>query len=131
MEVLLKGNIHNTLIVVTRYFGGTLLGTGGLVRAYGQSAKAAVENAKIMCVCQGVGFLLKCDYNSIGKIKYIMVQMGIEAMEEYGEDVLLHINMKEKDFENFKSQVVEVTGGKAEFSKISNIEYKEGIEKIK
>ena len=130
LEVLLKGNIHNTLIVVTRYFGGTLLGTGGLIRAYGQSAKAAVENAKIMCVCQGVGFSLKCDYNSIGKIKYIMVQMGIEAMEEYGEDVLLHINMKEKDFENFKSQVVEVTGGKAEFSKISNIEYKEGIEKI-
>lgn len=131
LEVLLKGNIHNTLIVVTRYFGGTLLGTGGLVRAYGQSAKAAVENAKIMCVCQGVGFSLKCDYNSIGKIKYIMAQMGIEAMEEYGEDVLLHINMKEKDFENFKSQVVEVTGGKAEFSEIDNIEYKECIEKIK
>ena len=46
LEVLTKGNIHNTLIIVTRYFGGTLLGTGGLVRAYGQSSKAAIENSR-------------------------------------------------------------------------------------
>lgn len=129
LEVLINGNIHNTLIVVTRYFGGTLLGTGGLVRAYGQSAKTGVDNSKVMHVCAGVGFSLTCDYNSIGKIKYIMAQMNIVAEEKYGADVVLYINMKERDFENFKSQVVDATSGKAVFGEIEKVEYKENIEK--
>ena len=129
LEVLLNGNIHNTLIVVTRYFGGTLLGTGGLVRAYGQSAKEGVRNAKVMYVCDGVGFQLMCDYNSIGKIKYIMAQMEIVAEEEYGADVVLYINMKKRDFESFKSQVIDATSGKAGFGEVESIEYKEYIEK--
>lgn len=129
LEVLTKGNIHNTLIVVTRYFGGTLLGTGGLVRAYGQSAKAGIENAKVIRVCDGVSFQLNCDYNSIGKIKYIMAQMNIMAEEEYGADVALHINMRKQDFELFKNQVTDATGGKAVFGEIQSIAYKENIEK--
>ncbi len=129
LEVLAKGNIHNTLIVVTRYFGGTLLGTGGLVRAYGQSAKAGIENAKVVRVCDGVSFQLNCDYNSIGKIKYIMAQRNIMAEEEYGEDVTFHINMKRQDFELFKNQVTDATGGKAVFGEIQSIAYKENIEK--
>lgn len=129
LEVLTNGNIHNTLIIVTRYFGGTLLGTGGLVRAYGQSAKAGLENALVMRVCEGVSFDLRCDYNSIGKIKYIMGQMNISAEEEYGEDVNLHINMKKSDLPNFQSQVVDATSGKAVWGEIEEIQYKENIEK--
>lgn len=129
LEVLTNGNIHNTLIIVTRYFGGTLLGTGGLVRAYGQSAKAGLENAFVMRVCEGVRFELICDYNSIGKIKYVMGQMNISAEEEYGADVILHINMKKSDFDNFQSQVVDVTSGKAVWGKIEMTQYKENIEK--
>lgn len=129
LEVLINGNIHNTLIVVTRYFGGTLLGTGGLVRAYGQSAKAGVDNAIVMAVCAGVKFQVVCDYNSIGKIKYIMAQMKIEAEEEYGADVTLHINMKEKDYERFKSQIVDATNGKINIGEIESTQYKENIEK--
>ncbi len=108
LEVLVNGNIRNTLIIVTRYFGGTLLGTGGLVRAYGQSAKVGIQNALVMRVCEGVSFDLRCDYNSIGKIKYIMGQMNISAEEEYGEDVNLHINMKKSDLKNFQNQVVDL-----------------------
>ena len=66
LEVLVNGNIHNTLIVVTRYFGGTLLGTGGLVRAYGLSSKEGLRNACVMSVCPGVEFSVQTDYNSIG-----------------------------------------------------------------
>lgn len=129
LEVLAKGNIHNTLIVVTRYFGGTLLGTGGLVRAYGQSAKAGIENAKVVRVCDGVSFQLNCDYNSIGKIKYIMAQRNIMAEEEYGEDVTFHINMKRQDFELLKKQITDATGGKATFGEPQSTAYKEKIEK--
>ncbi len=129
LEVLANGNIRNTLIVVTRYFGGTLLGTGGLVRAYGQSAKVGIQNALVMRVCEGVCFDLRCDYNSIGKIKYIMGQINISAEEEYGEDVNLHINMKKSDLPNFQSLVVDATSGKAVWGEIEEIQYKENIEK--
>ena len=125
LEVLTKGNIHNTLIIVTRYFGGTLLGTGGLVRAYGQSSKAAIENSRLLRVCEGVSFSVECDYNSIGKIKYIIAQMNIEAKEEYGANVKLDIEMPKENFEKFKSQVVEATNGLAVFSRVDNIEYKQ------
>lgn len=129
LEVLVNGNIRNTLIIVTRYFGGTLLGTGGLVRAYGQSAKVGIQNALVMRVCEGVSFDLRCDYNSIGKIKYIMGQMNISAEEEYGEDVNLHINMKKSDLKNFQNQVVDATSGKAVWGEIEETQYKENIEK--
>ncbi len=129
LEVLVNGNIRNTLIIVTRYFGGTLLGTGGLVRAYGQSAKVGIQNALVMRVCEGVSFYLRCDYNSIGKIKYIMGQMNISAEEEYGEDVNLHINMKKSDLKNFQNQVVDATSGKAVWGEIEETQYKENIEK--
>ncbi len=124
LEVLVNGNIRNTLIIVTRYFGGTLLGTGGLVRAYGQSAKVGIQNALVMRVCEGVSFDLRCDYNSIGKIKYIMGQMNISAEEEYGEDVNLHINMKKSDLKNFQNQVVDATSGKAVWGEIEETHYK-------
>ncbi|MCI9618315.1 MAG: YigZ family protein [Eubacterium sp.] len=129
LEVLANGNIRNTLIVVTRYFGGTLLGTGGLVRAYGQSAKVGIQNALVMRVCEGVCFDLRCDYNSIGKIKYIMGQMNISSEEEYGEDVNLHINIKKSDLKNFQKQVVDATSGKAVWGEIEENQYKENIEK--
>ncbi len=129
LEVLVNGNIRNTLIIVTRYFGGTLLGTGGLVRAYGQSAKVGIQNALVMRVCEGVSFDLRCDYNSIGKIKYIMGQMNISAEEEYGEDVNLHINMNKSDLKNFQNQVVDATSGKAVWGEIEETQYKENIEK--
>lgn len=129
LEVLVNGNIRNTLIIVTRYFGGTLLGTGGLVHAYGQSAKVGIQNALVMRVCEGVSFDLRCDYNSIGKIKYIMGQMNISAEEEYGEDVNLHINMKKSDLKNFQNQVVDATSGKAVWGEIEETQYKENIEK--
>lgn len=129
LEVLTNGNYHNTLIVVTRYFGGTLLGTGGLVRAYGQSSKAGIENATVAKVCDGVNVSVETDYNYIGKIKYVMAQMNIEAAEEYGANVKLDIDMKKTDFEKFRSQIVDLTGGTAKFSEVKNIEYKETIEK--
>lgn len=101
LETLLNENLHNTLIVVTRYFGGTLLGTGGLVRAYGQSSKEGIRNSVIQKVCEGISFKLTVDYNSIGKIKYIMGQMGItDAQEEYGQNVVLSILMKKMNIMN-------------------------------
>ena len=128
LEVLLTGNIHNALIVVTRYFGGTLLGTGGLVRAYGMSAKAGVKNAVIKKICPGMKTDFIADYNSIGKIKYIMGQMGIEAEDEqYAENITISVKMKECDYELFKTKITDATNGKAVFQNEVKTEYRESI----
>ncbi len=130
LEILLNENIHNCLIVVTRYFGGTLLGTGGLVRAYGQSSKEGLRNSVICQVCDGIKFSLIVDYNSIGKIKYIMAQTGINNVdEEYGENVKLHIEMKKDMYDEFSNKVTDATGGKSLFIDEEDVEYKETIEK--
>lgn len=128
LEVLTGQDVHNALIVVTRYFGGTLLGTGGLVRAYGLSSKVGLENASICRVCSGIKFELTADYNSIGKIKYIMGQMGIVAADEqYAADVTMLINMKESDYNEFKKKVIDATSGKAVFANEEEIDYKESV----
>lgn len=129
LEVLLNKNVHNTLILVTRYFGGTLLGTGGLIRAYGQAAIEGLKDAEIMKVSDGVSFELSVDYESIGKIKYNMVQFGVgDAEEDYGEGVALKIQMKKDDFDAFKTSVIDATSGKAEFSDVKECEYREKAE---
>lgn len=128
LETLLNENLHNTLIVVTRYFGGTLLGTGGLVRAYGQSSKKGIRNSVIQKVCEGISFKLTVDYNSIGKIKYIMWQMGItDAQEEYGQNVVLSILMKKDEYNEFNTKVTDATGGKAVFEDEEDREYREEV----
>ena len=127
-KTLLNENLHNTLIVVTRYFGGTLLGTGGLVRAYGQSSKEGIRNSVIQKVCEGISFKLTVDYNSIGKIKYIMGQMGItDAQEEYGQNVVLSILMKKDEYNEFNTKVTDATGGKAVFEDEEDREYREEV----
>ena len=126
LEVLINKDVHNTLILVTRYFGGTLLGTGGLIRAYGGAALEGLKDAEIMIMSDGVSFDLVVDYESIGKIKYNMVQFGVgDAREVYGEDVTLKISMKKDDFEKFKTSVIDATSGKAKFDNISECEYRE------
>ncbi len=129
LEVLLNKNVHNTLILVTRYFGGTLLGTGGLIRAYGQAALEGLKDAEVQAVYEGVSFDLAVDYESIGKIKYNMVQFGVgDAEETYTDGVTLKINMKKADFEKFKTSVIDATSGKAEFSDVKECEYREKAE---
>jgi len=70
LDLLRKGGIQNTLVIVTRYFGGTLLGTGGLVRAYGRAAKEAVEASPIIEKILHAKISVKCPYNLQGKLQY-------------------------------------------------------------
>ena len=72
LEVILGMDIHNVVVVVTRYFGGILLGTGGLVRAYQAAVKEGLANSVIIEKKPGFSYRIKTDYNGIGKIKYIM-----------------------------------------------------------
>lgn len=116
LEVIKGSGVHNVLIVVTRYFGGTLLGTGGLIRAYTKSSKEGIENAKIVTLAQGINTKIQTDYNGIGKIQYIAASMGIKNIDTiYTDIVVVDITVKEEDYKAFEKKVVEATNGKAVF----------------
>lgn len=110
LDVILKEGLTNVAIVVTRYFGGTLLGTGGLVRAYGKSAKDGVMDAKICekIYCHEV--LIKTPYDLLGKIQYIIANGDyIQGETEYGTDVETTVFVKFDLIDRFLNEVKEVT----------------------
>ena len=71
MEVISGSGIHNIVVVVTRYFGGTLLGTGGLVRAYTDATRAGIENSDIVEKIPGRRVDIAMDYTDLGKLQYM------------------------------------------------------------
>jgi len=88
LDVLQREDIKNTAIVVTRYFGGTLLGTGGLVRAYGKSAKEGLLSAGICNVVLYKKFCVTISYTDSGKVQYEILQNGYELYDTiYTENV--------------------------------------------
>ena len=96
LEVLLGEGIRNVAVVVTRYFGGVLLGTGGLVRAYTQAVKEGLNNCKKGVMCFGTRMSIKASYTDIGKIQYILGQENIPIENSlYAEDVEFTILFKE------------------------------------
>lgn len=118
LDVLLGEEIHNVLIVVTRYFGGTLLGTGGLVRAYGRAARDGLQNSIIITKEHGFIILVKTDYNGIGKIQYLLAQRGYHILKsEYTQEVVLEVLVPLPQIEELQQAINEVTAARAVFQK--------------
>ena len=114
LEVLDGEDLHNTAGVVTRYFGGTLLGTGGLVRAYSAAVKAAIENATIVTVVSGRKIAFRVSYSDAGKLQYLYAKEGIEKPEiAYGQDVVMTLKMRREMGERIKKITAETTNGAA------------------
>jgi len=114
LEVLTGSGIRNLTLVVTRYFGGTLLGTGGLVRAYTQAAQAGLAESRVAVMRYGHALTVETDYNGIGKIQYLLGQRGIPIEESvYTEQVSLtfHVPYDEKD--KLMKELTEATAGAA------------------
>ena len=115
LEALLSSGVRNAAVVVTRYFGGTLLGTGGLVRAYTQAVQAGLEASVTARMQYGTEFLIRTDYNGIGKIQYILSQMGIKTAEaEYTDTVCLKLTVPWQESEELCKKLTEATAGKVE-----------------
>ena len=115
LDVLLGAEVKNICVVVTRYFGGILLGAGGLVRAYSKGASAAVEAAQVMhmTVCKTV--VLELDYAYYDKLNYLLPKFHIVVKEvEYGEKIRAVYQMKEQFLEGFCRELQELTGGKTQ-----------------
>ena len=124
LEVLLGEGIRNIAVVVTRYFGGTLLGTGGLVRAYTQAVKEGLKSCTVGKMRFGCDLKMETDYNGIGKILYLLGQRGIEPLDSaYTETVTLQIRIPAETEEELGKEVVEATCGKAKIEKVNELYY--------
>ena len=118
LDVLLAEDVHNVCVVVTRYFGGTLLGTGGLVRAYQAATKAGLDASVITDKIYGIPVKITTDYNSIGKLQYIIAQMELFTQETLYTDIVTVTVLTTTDTCNaFIKKVTEATSGKAEIIK--------------
>ena len=128
LEVLLGEEIHNVAVVVTRYFGGTLLGTGGLVRAYSAETKQGLASSVIITKILGVKLCISTDYTGLGKIQYILGQRGLQILDSvYTDKVELEALIPENELVAVKAEITEGTNGQAvmqegEFCYFANID---------
>lgn len=114
LDVLLKENIHNAAVVVTRYFGGVLLGTGGLVRAYQQATKVGLSASEIIEKKDGAILFIRTDYTGIGRLQYVFAQEKITVMDTaYEADVLVKAVIPENDKKRIEKTIIEQTNGTA------------------
>lgn len=132
LDVLLRGEIHNTAVVVTRYFGGTLLGTGGLVRAYQKAVCEGLANSVLIDKQQGRKLTVQTDYNGLGRIQYILAQRTIPVIEtDYTESVGIHVVVPKGEEKSLTEEISEGTSAGAKFLWGNEVEFALIEKKIK
>ena len=115
LDVITNSGISNVVVVVVRYFGGVLLGTGGLVRAYTQAAQEAVNVAGKKTICLSCIYDITVDYGDFDKVKYLIENVeGNSYTVDYSEKVMIHLTVPEKTAETLVSQITEKTAGRSE-----------------
>lgn len=114
LEVLKKENVRNVAVVVTRYFGGIKLGTGGLVRAYTKGAKIALEAARVITRVLYQVMVVSIDYTLLGALQN-QLRLKQYALKDtvYDDMVHLHVWVQQDAVDVFTAQIVEWTNGRA------------------
>lgn len=123
LNIIKSNNLQNVVIVVTRYFGGILLGTGGLTRAYSEAAGKVVEQSELIQKEPGMEVELEIDYNDNEKFKYYCQKNNINIIKiEYTENILYKIELNEKEYK--KIEEINKTNNKQLDINIKNIKLK-------
>lgn len=114
LDVLKNSGITNIVVVVTRYFGGVLLGTGGLVRAYTEAAKLAVEDTKIQYVREMQTVEIGTEYSELSRLQYLFSEMELgEPVIAYSDKIDIRIEVPVPLVEVLCNKITELTKGKA------------------
>ena len=130
LDVIVKNGVTDVCVVVTRYFGGVLLGTGGLVRAYSQAAKIGLDAAEIVLMERCVRCSLRCSYNRYGKVAALIMQHASGLDETvYEADVVVKFHIKPENLPNLTKVLADATAGEADIIR-ENEEYFQNSEKI-
>ena len=124
LDVLLGEDLYNVTVVVTRYFGGTLLGTGGLVRAYSRAVQEGLARSRIIERQYGMVLEIRTDYNGIGKILYLIGQKGLLTLDsEYTDRVKVRILVPVSETDRVEKELVEATSGRVELARGESFYY--------
>ena len=114
LDVLTGAGLCDTVVVVTRYFGGVLLGTGGLVRAYQAATQAGLAASRLIEKCKGQQLLIHTDYNGLGKLQYLFGQKHTVILDTaYEADVTMTILVPMEQKETLPKEITELTNGSA------------------
>lgn len=117
MDFINKEGITDVIVVVTRYFGGILLGTGGLVRAYTRSAKEGILASQPVVMQVSREVCVECDYTLLGKIQARVSELGFEISEPiYSDKVTLFLYVPSGDAESFSADIYDLSNGKAKIT---------------
>ena len=112
LDVIVKNEIFDVVVVVTRYFGGVLLGTGGLVRAYSHGSKIAVEAAKPVIMQNCLVCEARCAYNQYGKVSSLIIGVGAAVDNTvYESDVLVKFHIKPDLLGTLNKKLADATSG--------------------
>ncbi len=112
LDVIVKNEIFDVVVVVTRYFGGVLLGTGGLVRAYSHGSKIAVEAAKPVIMQNCLVCEARCAYNQYGKVSSLIIGVGAAVDDTvYESDVLVKFHIKPNLLGTLNKKLADATSG--------------------
>ncbi len=124
LDVLLREDIHNVAVVVTRYFGGTLLGTGGLVRAYQKSVQEGLANSVILTRCSGRRMDIYTDYTGLGKIQYLLARAGITILDTaYTDGVCIQVMVPSKQLAALQNDITQSTSAQARMELGDEVSY--------
>ena len=116
LDVLLGAKIYDVVVVVTRYFGGTLLGTGGLVRAYSKAVSQGLSASVVMEICHGSILRIRTDYSDYGKIQYLMATEQIPVSDTaFTDQVEMSVILSEDELVRIRQAITEATGARAVF----------------
>lgn len=112
LDVILKNNLTDVVVVVTRYFGGVLLGAGGLVRAYSHGAKIAVEAGRIIQMELSVLCGLSCSYNQYGKVSSLIPQCnGVIDSTNFTDSVSVSFHITQEHLGKLEKELADATSG--------------------
>ena len=124
LDVVLGEEIYNVAVVVTRYFGGVLLGTGGLVRAYSRAVQEGLGASAVIEKVRGAVLEVTTDYTGIGKIQYLAGERSIPILDsEYTDKVVLKLLVPEPELEGVRKAITEATSGRAAMKKEKSLYY--------
>ena len=114
LDVLLGEEITNVIVIVTRYFGGTLLGPGGLVRAYSRAVQDGLAHSRLIEKMYGVRMEIQSDYTGIGKIQYLLASGQIPVLDtRYTDQVVTEVLVPKGQADRIRSEITEGTNGRA------------------
>lgn len=115
LGALRRVEVHDAMVVVTRYFGGTKLGTGGLVRAYGEAAALAVEAAPVREILRTAYLAFACQYDDLGHVEAVLARFGgdiVSVSRDYASEPRIEVEVARSRAADLRAAVVEATAGR-------------------